>query len=237
MKRLLLFWMFFSTTSLFSQGSVFQLWTETGVKVSLTKRSSFGLDWTNRIGENGFETMFPQLNFKYKVCDWFRPSIDFRYILDKSPSGEYNASSRINLNAQFNYDKKRFSAGLRIRYQYGFDRISADYESDFDKAYRIKPQLSYDINNSVFSPILSAEFFYDPSYSDLGRRFNKIRYFIGARLDFSGPHGFQFGYQYDQKINLPAPINKHVLSLSYSYSIKEKKAKKSTSKPKSSKTL
>ncbi len=237
MKRLLLFWMFFSTTSLFSQGSIFQLWTEKGVKVSLTKRSSFGLDWTTRIGENGFETMFPQLNFKYKVCDWFRPSIDFRYIIDKSSSGEYSPSSRINLNAQFNYDKKRFSAGLRIRYQYGFDRISADYESDFDKAYRIKPQLSYDIKNSLFSPILSAEFFYDPSYSDLGRRFNKIRYFIGARLDFSGAHGFQFGYQYDQKINLPAPINKHVLSLSYSYSIKEKKAKKSTTKPKSSKTL
>jgi hypothetical protein len=237
MKRLLVFWIFFSATSLFSQGSVFKLWTENGIKVSLTKRSSFGLDWRTRIGENGFETMFPQLNFKYKVCDWFRPSIDFRYILDKSLIGEYNASSRINLNAQFNYEKKRFSAGLRIRYQHGFERIISNYDSDFDKAYRIKPLLSYDIKNSVFSPIISAEFFYDPSFAPLGRRFNKIRYFIGASLDFSGAHGFRFGYQYDQKINLPAPINKHILSLSYSYSIKEKKAKKSTTKPKSSKTL
>ncbi len=237
MKRFLLLWVFFSSANLFGQGSVLQLWTETGVKVAVSKRASFGFDWTNRIGENGFETMFPQLNFKYKVFDWFRPSIDFRYILDKSLNGEYLTNSRINLNAQFNFDKKRFSAGLRIRYQYGFDRISTAYESDFDKAYRIKPQLSYDINNSVFSPILSAEFFYDPSYAALGRRFNKIRYFIGARLDFSGPHGFQFGYQYDQKINLPAIINKHIFCLSYSYSIKEKKVKKSVPKPKSSKNL
>ncbi len=237
MKNFLCLVFFLCSSCGFSQTSAFQVWTETGIKIGVSKRVSLGAEWTNRIGERGFVTMFPQVNIKVKVFDWFRPSIDFRYIIDKSLSGVYSGSSRINLNAQFNYDKKRFIARLRFRYQYGFNRLSADYDSDFDKAYRIKPQIFYDIKNSVFSPIISAEFFYDPSFAPLGRRFNKIRYFIGASLDFSGAHGFRFGYQYDQKINLPAPINKHILSLSYSYSIKEKKAKKSTTKPKSSKTL
>ncbi len=238
MKSFLYLVFFLSCTDGFSQASVFQVWTEAGIKIGVSKRVSLGADWTNRISERGLVTMFPQATIKVKVFDWFRPSIDFRYIIDKSLSGVYSGSSRINLNAQFNYDKKRFIAGLRFRYQYGFDRLSADYDSDFDKAYRIKPQIFYDIKNSIFSPIISAEFFYDPNFAPLGRRFNKIRYFIGASLDFSGPHSFQFGYQYDQKINLPAPINKHILNVSYTYSIKrDKKNEKNGVKPKNSKTL
>lgn len=223
MKNFLCLVFFVCSSYGFSQTSAFQVWTEKGIKIGVSKRVSLGADWTNRIGERGFVTMFPQATIKVKVFDWFRPSIDFRYIIDKSSSGDYRASGRINLNAQFNYDKKRFTAGLRFRYQYGFDKLSADYESDFDKAYRIKPHIFYDIKNSVFSPIISAEFFYDPNFAPLGRRFNKIRYFIGASLDFSGPHSFQFGYQYDQKINLPAPNNKHILNVNYTYSIKKKK--------------
>lgn len=237
MKRLLLFWVFFSATSLFSQGSIFQLWTETGVKASLTKRFSFGLDWTNRIGENGFSTVFPQISLKYKVSNWFRPSVDFRYVSKKQLDGTYKSYSRINFNAQFNYQKKRLSAGLRFRYQSQFSHLNTQYDPEFDKAFRIKPSIEYDINNSLISPLISAEFFYDPNYSALGRRFNEIRYFIGASLDLNGPHQIQIGYMFDKKINLPAPINKHIVSLSYSYSIKEKKAKKSTTKPKSSKNL
>jgi hypothetical protein len=223
MKCFLYLVVFLCSSFGFSQSSAFQVWNETGIKMGVSKRVSLGADWTNRIGEQGFVKMFPQATIKVKVFDWFRPSIDFRYIIDKSSSGIYSGGSRINLNAQFNYDKKRFIAGLRFRYQYSFDRLSADYDSDFDKAYRIKPKISYDLKNNIFSPIISAEFFYDPNFTPLGRRFNKIRYFIGASLDFSGPHSFQFGYQYDQKINLPAPINKHILNISYTYSIKKKK--------------
>lgn len=227
----------FYNSCAFGQGSTFQLWTQKGIKLAINKRFSLGADWTNRIGENGFETVFPQVNVKYKVANWFKPSIDLRYIIDKSSSGNYSGSGRINFNAQFNYEKKRIIAGLRLRYQYGFERMNADYDSDFDVAYRIKPQFSYDINNCIFSPVLNFEFFYDPAYSALGRRFNKIRYFVGTSLDFSGPHAVEFGYQYDQKINLPGPINKHVISLSYTYTVKKKKVKKNTEQPKNSKTL
>ena len=133
MKNFLCLVFFLCSSYGFSQTSAFQVWTETGIKIGVSKRVSLGADWTNRIGERGFVTMFPQASIKVKVFDWFRPSIDFRYIIDKSSSGVYSGSSRINLNAQFNYDKKRFIAGLRFRYQYGFDRLSANYDSDFDK--------------------------------------------------------------------------------------------------------
>jgi hypothetical protein len=180
------------------------------------------------------------LSFKYKVSDWFRPSLDFRYVLKKQLDATYQASGRVNFNTQFNYHKKRLSAGLRLRYQYQFSNLNSQYDSEFDKAFRIKPNIEYDINNSVISPVVSVEFFYDPNYSDLGRRFNEIRYFVGGSLDLNGPHQIQIGYMFNQKINLPAPVNKQILSLSYMYNVKlykDKKNVKTTSTKNASRDL
>jgi hypothetical protein len=239
MRYLVLLSIFASSFS-FGQTNIFQTWTETGTKFALNKRLSLGADWTNRIGENGFATVFPQLSFKYKVSDWFRPSIDFRYVLKKQLDATYQASGRVNFNTQFNYHKKRLSAGLRLRYQYQFSNLNSQYDSEFDKAFRIKPNIEYDINNSVISPVVSVEFFYDPNYSDLGRRFNEIRYFVGGSLDLNGPHQIQIGYMFNQKINLPAPVNKQILSLSYMYNVKlykDKKNVKTTSTKNASRDL
>ena len=239
MRYLVLLSIFASSFS-FGQTNIFQTWTETGTKFALNKRLSLGADWSNRIGENGFATVFPQLSFKYKVSDWFRPSIDFRYVLKKQLDATYQASGRVNFNTQFNYHKKRLSAGLRLRYQYQFSNLNSQYDSEFDKAFRIKPNIEYDINNSVISPVVSVEFFYDPNYSDLGRRFNEIRYFVGSSLDLNGPHQIQIGYMFNQKINLPAPVNKQILSLSYMYNVKlykDKKNVKTTSTKNASRDL
>ena len=239
MRYLVLLSIFASSFS-FGQTNIFQTWTETGTKFALNKRLSLGADWSNRIGENGFATVFPQLSFKYKVSDWFRPSIDFRYVLKKQLDATYQASGRVNFNTQFNYHKKRLSAGLRFRYQYQFSNLNSQYDSEFDKAFRIKPNIEYDINNSVISPVVSVEFFYDPNYSDLGRRFNEIRYFVGGSLDLNGPHQIQIGYMFNQKINLPAPVNKQILSLSYMYNVKlykDKKNVKTTSTKNASRDL
>jgi hypothetical protein len=239
MRYLVLLSIFASSFS-FGQTNIFQTWTETGTKFALNKRLSLGADWSNRIGENGFATVFPQLSFKYKVSDWFRPSIDFRYVLKKQLDATYQASGRVNFNTQFNYHKKRLSAGLRLRYQYQFSNLNSQYDSEFDKAFRIKPNIEYDINNSVISPVVSVEFFYDPNYSDLGRRFNEIRYFVGGSLDLNGPHQIQIGYMFNQKINLPAPVNKQILSLSYMYNVKlykDKKNVKTTSTKNASRDL
>jgi hypothetical protein len=239
MRYLVLLSIFASSFS-FGQTNIFQTWTETGTKFALNKRLSLGADWSNRIGENGFATVFPQLSFKYKVSDWFRPSLDFRYVLKKQLDATYQASGRVNFNTQFNYHKKRLSAGLRLRYQYQFSNLNSQYDSEFDKAFRIKPNIEYDINNSVISPVVSVEFFYDPNYSDLGRRFNEIRYFVGGSLDLNGPHQIQIGYMFNQKINLPAPVNKQILSLSYMYNVKlykDKKNVKTTSTKNASRDL
>jgi hypothetical protein len=216
--------LFFHNLFAFSQSVESQLWMETGVKGRFVKRLDYTIDWTNRIGNQGFETMFPQASIKYKVNDWFRPSIDYRYVIKRELNSNYNGSNRLNFNVQFNKLVNRLNLGFRLRYQYSFDRVaSVNYQPEFDQAFRLKPSISYDINNSIFSPSATLEFFYNPSNAPLGKRFSKIRSFVGVSLELKGPHDFALGYVYDQSLNLPNPTYRHILNMSYCYKIQPKK--------------
>ncbi len=220
---LFLFYTFFNLI-VYSQNTEGQIWLETGLKGRFVKGLDYTIDWTNRIGNQGFETMFPQASIKYKVNDWFRPSIDYRYVLKRELNSNYSGSNRLNFNMQFNKLVSRLNVGFRLRYQYSFDRVaSVNYQPEFDQAFRLKPSISYDINNSIFSPSATVEFFYNPSYGSLGKRFTKIRSFIGVSLELKGPHDFSLGYIYDQSLNLPNPTYRHILNMSYCYKIQPKK--------------
>jgi hypothetical protein len=217
----------FIYSGVFAQSTDVQVWTEKGFKGQIVKKLDYGVEWTNRIGNQGFETMFPQLSMKYKITNWFRPSIDYRLILKRQLNSNYDASNRLNFNIQFSKLFDRLDLGMRFRYQYSFDNVSnANYEPDFDRAFRLKPSLSYDINNSILTPKSSIEFFYNLSNGPLGKRFTKTRLFVGVDFELSGPHDISMGYIFDQSINLPNPLSRHIFNVSYGYKIPSKKKDK-----------
>jgi hypothetical protein len=195
-----------------------QVWVETGAKYNLTKKLGASLDLSQRYGYDGLSTLFPQVSLRYKVRSWFRPSIDYRVILSKSSGGTYSTSQRINGNLQFSYTRKRLEAGLRIRYQYSFERIGAAYDSEFDQAWRIKPSVQYNIKGLPITPELSAEFFYNPENSANGNQFNRIRYYGGADIELAHNQRIGIGLYYDQWIN-DVPRKRIMYSLSYAISI------------------
>lgn len=226
MNKIVPFLFFFVLSSSFSQKSEFQTWTEIGIKGRVVKRINYGIDLTSRFGNLGLETFFPQATLSYKVTNWFKPSMDYRIIFKKELNSNYDVSNRINFNLNFNKLFKRFSVGLRLRYQYSFNQLAGEnYQAEFDKAYRIKPSVSYDISNCILTPSASIEFFYNPSRGSLGQRFNKTRAFIGTELELDGPHGIEFGYIYDASMNLPAPSTRHILNLSYIFKPKTSEKK------------
>jgi len=202
----------------FSQSSG-KVWTEIGVKGAITKKLDWGFELTNRFGNTGLETFFPQATLKYKVTKWFRPSLDYRAIFSRENNGNYSFSNRLNANAEFKHTIDRFTFSGRIRYQYSFDRFIAsdNYNVEFDRAFRFKPQVMYDINNSFLSPVVSIEYFYNPTFGPLGQRFTKYRAFAGVELEIDSPHVISIGYILDQQINIPAPQRKHILSIAYAY--------------------
>ncbi len=210
---------------IYSQSTVFQVWNELGVSGKLKNDFSYGVDLTARIGGDGLNTIFPQLSLKYKVNKYVRVSIDYRLIGKKELNGNFLTTNRINGNLQLSYGIKRHSFGFRTRYQYSFNALVGPYESEFDQAIRFKPSYAFDINNSFLTPNFSCEFFYNPLSGENGKQFTRIRYYVGVEMELDGPHGFELGYYYDQKIQVANPINRSILNLSYSYAIGQVKKK------------
>ncbi len=197
-----------------------QVWLEAGFKAKITPEISINTENNNRFGGNGLSTSFTQFSLKYKLFKWVNASIDYRIISKKQANKNYLNSNRINSNLSFSYKQNRVSGNFRLRYQYAFGRIfSNDYEPDFDNAIRLRPRIKYDIENSIFTPSFSCEFYYNPSNGPLGKRFNKIRTSAGIDLELEGPHELGFSFLYDRKINLPDPTNYLILKLSYAYKI------------------
>jgi hypothetical protein len=210
--------------SSFAQFTEQQVWVETGLKVSLSKKISTGVDLTQRYAYNGLNTIFPQLSIKYKPFKWLKPSIDYRFIGSKELNGTYTLSHRINGNIQIDQPIKRFQAGIRVRYQYSFNRLGGQYDAEFDQAWRIKPSLQYDIKGTALAPSVSAEFFYDPSNSASGHQFTRIRYYAGLSYTINN-HALGLGAFCDQWVN-SIPRIRIMYNLTYAYSLDLKKKDK-----------
>lgn len=215
----------------FAQQSQFQLWTETGAKYIFNKKFDLTADWTNRINAYGLSTSFPQISVRYKPLKWLKTSLDYRWIISKEDNGNFSTGNRINANLQVNQKVERFDLGFRVRYQYSFNRfVNANYDPEFDIAYRFRPSISYDSNNSILTPNASIEFFYTPENGPLGNQFTRIRYQIGVDFETKLPLDLGIAYLYDDKVNLPNAADRHILNLSATYLIKRKGVKKKSSK-------
>jgi len=233
MKKFLLLISICFTHLSFSQSSEGKIWIQTGVKSQIKKNWEWNIDITNRIGSDALETFFSQASIKYRVTKWLRPSLDYRMIFDKDKFGNYAFSNRLNFNTELKGTLKRFGFGFRMRYQYSFRASKqSKYDAEFDQALRFKPQVSYDIKKSKWSPLWTVEFFYNPSFGPGGQQFTKYRMFAGAQLDLKGPHDFAVGYILDQEINTSRPDTKHIVNVSYSLNLGE--LKKADKKEKSS---
>jgi len=217
MKRALFILFFLTTLPSFGQHD-YMLWTKIGAEGKVIKRLKWGVDLNTRIGGAGVETFFPQVGLNYKLTKWLRTSLEYRLIIDKNKYGNYKSSNRLNANLNFKNNKKRFWYGVRLRYQYAFNRLAQDaYDADFDQAIRLKPSFEYDINNSIITPVVSGEFFYNPSYGPTSPGFSKVRISVGAKLELDGPHSVSFKYQLDKKFRDYSADLRHVLALSYGF--------------------
>lgn len=212
--------LFFSSVSL-GQNNSYMLWLRAGAKGKLLKNLSWNGEINARMGSVGLETFFPQVGLEYKLTKWFRPSIEYRFLIDLNKYGNYKASSRLNLNANFKKGFDNLDFGLRVRYQYAFNNLSTQsYNSDFDKAFRFKGQSGYKIDGTKFTPGISGELFLDPQYGPTTPGFTKFRIAIGTKVNLKGPNTLSAKYQFDKKLRNYDDGVRHVLSLSYTHRLK-----------------
>jgi hypothetical protein len=208
--------------SSFGQNDYMMAWTKVGLRGDVIKKMDWMFNVSTRFDNQGVATFFPQAGIEYKVKKWFKPSVEYRFLVDRNKYGNYKSSHRINLNAGFKYTVvKRLALGARIRYQYAFKQLGAtqDYDADFDQAFRFKPSVTYDIKGSIFSPTMTTEFFYNPELGENGRQFTKLRFAVGTKIELDGPHAFSVKYQFDKKLRNYAAGVRHVIALSYEFKL------------------
>ena len=176
------------------------------------------VELNSRFNNEGLKTIFPQLGIEYALTKWLKSSLEYRFVGEKNNYGNFKSSSSIRTNFTFRKSKKRFRAGLRLRYQYSFShQVFSSYNEDFDQAFRFRPFIEYDINNFILTPVVNTEFFYNPEYGPKGRQFTKVRYTAGFKLDSSSPHNVSLRYRLDQSMNRYPVRFRHILSLKYGY--------------------
>lgn len=220
----------------FAQHVEQEFWLETGVSYQPAKRWTLNTELNQRYNNYGLATLFPQISVKYKLTKWLRPSFDYRWITSREFLEPYQSSHRLNANLQGSYSNKRLDLGLRLRYQYSFNRINSNYDAEFDQAWRVKPSIQYNIKDFPLSPAVSAEFFYDPTNHAEGKRFTRIRYYAGFDFDIQRVHKFSFGSYLDQWVNT-VPRTRLMYSLGYSFAIEPAKSKDKTKKGKDIRSL
>ena len=205
----------------FGQNDEFMVWAKAGVRGDLAKKTDWMFDLNSRFDGAGVATFFPQAGIEYKVKKWFKPSVEYRFLIDKNKYGNYKSSHRLNVNANFKKSIERFSLSARVRYQYAFDQFGSpdSYDADFDQAFRFKPAVGYNIKGSIFSPTVSAEFFYNPVLGPQGRQFNKVRLAFGTKLELDGPHSLSVKYQLDKKFRDYSAGTRHVIAVSYEFKL------------------
>jgi hypothetical protein len=216
MTRLILFIFLLASLSSTAQSDEFMLWTELGAKGKLVKNLGWSADINTRFVP-GVQTFFPQAGLNYKVTSWFKPSIEYRFIIGKNKYGNYKTSSRLNFNLNFKHDVNRFYGSFRVRYQSSFNKVnSEEYDGDFDQAFRFKPAVEYKIRKSRFIPGVSAEWFLNPAYGP-ARGVTKVRVAVGTKIELKGPHEVSVKYQLDKKLRKNNAGTRHVMSIGYGY--------------------
>jgi len=195
-----------------------QLWSEIGVSGRLTKKISYGTDFSFRHSIYRTETFFPQLTLKYALHDKVKPSVAYLFIENKTGNG-FNASHRINFNIDFKQKLHRLKVGLRLRYQLSFSGINAGYDPEFDKTIRLRASTNYDLPNSKISPLVLGELFYDPTHWYYGRRLSKFRFFLGLNYKPTKQWTITCGYLRDERINQPNPQLRNVLQVGLNYTL------------------
>jgi hypothetical protein len=201
-----------------------ELWLSGGVKYAYSKKLDFAGELNFRSEPVVLNTFFTELSIKYELAKWFKPSFDYRIISDRNKYGNYHLSHRFNLNANLSHDWNRFEFGARVRLQGTFTPIRSTESSFSDLApgVRIKPEVLYDINNSIFSPTASCEWFFsNDAYK--GAYLNKIRASLGVDFEMIGPYNVSLKYMYGH--SLTKVKSEHIVSFSFTRKYKRKKKK------------
>lgn len=222
MRSLLLISFLVTGSFLYSQTTIQGWFSAEGSRKFLDKKLTTSAELNARFDKfSQLDKFFPSVTVKYKVTKWFKPGIEYRYIVGRNKWGNYPGGHRLNFNGNLVKDFDKFKVKLRGRYQYSFDAFGSteNYQPEFDNAFRVKPSVVINLKGD-YTPYVNAEWFYSMRNAPLGRRINKFRTAVGTDIKLSKKHSIDVKYMFDTELNVPNPERRHILGVSYGFNWK-----------------
>ena len=96
MKKYLLFLVFTLSLASVEAQTDSELWLSGGAKYSLTKKLDLYGELNFRMEPIVLNTFFTEMSAKYEVAKWFKPSVDYRFVLNRNKYSNYKLSHRVN---------------------------------------------------------------------------------------------------------------------------------------------
>lgn len=207
------------------------VWTGLDVSKKWSKhfQSSFGAEYRSEIGV-GFSKAYLNTQQIFPITKGIEPFLSYRFSvvptsnstitpINEAALHRFGMGLKINFIDLFDLGKGRMNLSWTIQQQYEWSAVKRNVSM-----LRNRIQWKYDVKNSIFTPVISAEHFY---------RWNKdviytatdvltipgtvqFRYFIGTELEFNHNQSVQIMYGLRQKYD-SGNIN-GVIRLSYSKS-------------------
>ncbi len=208
------------------------VWTGIDVSKKWSKhfQSTIGSEYRSEIG-NGFTKAYINTQQIFPITKGLDPFLAYRFSLVPTSNAGLTPLNEATLH--------RFGFGLKVNFIDLFDigngrmNISWTIQQQFEisavkrsvSMLRNRIQWKYDVKNSVFTPVLSAEHFY---------RWNKdviytltdvmivpgtvqFRYFVGTEIELNNKQSFQITYGLRQKYD--SGILNGIIRLGYSKSL------------------
>jgi hypothetical protein len=206
---------------LYGQTHDFQTWSQLDLVKDLTEDLRFSLEIGQRLKENSLT--YDRTLFTGKVSRAFSSGFDLtggaRYYLVSD--SEHHIVSRYRLNGDVSWERDigGLTAGLRQRFQYGFDDIVniGDYaENSFKSRSRI--EAAYLIPGTPVTLGSSYEFFLG-IFRDEGIYPVEYRFKLGSEILLSPRTQIEIAYMLENELNVVEPVRAHVLLLFIEYTL------------------
>lgn len=195
----------------------FESWSSIGFTYKPIKKLTLAVEQNLRLKDNSssIEKYFTQFSADHKLFKNFEIGIGYRFVKTQDeenlPESNYESSNRLHLDASYKNTIKRFSYGVRSRYQLKKDSNSSN------ETLRFKTEIGYNFKKWKLDPEFSSEIFYKTNDS-----FNSYRLTLSTNIDIDKYSSFKLFVLYENELNEQYPKSTYVAGFSFTHRLKFK---------------
>jgi hypothetical protein len=204
----------------------FGVWTSVSYGKDISKKFDFSIEQEFRLQNNAtqLERTFTDVGIDYKVEKWLQFGVDYRFILDRRPSGDYGVRNRITTDAILKKQLHRFRLAYRARLQWELKGYNYNREYGFAPTwdFRNRFKASYQLNR-IWEPFVALDvrlLITDANKPYITNAIDRFRLFVGTEYNMSSDFTLEFFFLTSQQVQIVAPIRVFAIGVGINFGSK-----------------